>query len=175
MIAFLRAWLPFDKRVVWHDDQIIAYLQIGISTDVTMHSGALRIKHALQFVANTFADGEPDNCAIRAVDKHVVDRPKKSSAAGHHFVTDHVGYARQIIEIAGRAVFHRRSTHCHCIRPDGMQSGSGNNPSGSASSDYRFAVHDDKTSHAFAVTLQDHLLDLAESLRGFHIDDSASE
>src|SRR5437764_171769 len=113
MIAFLHAWLPFDKRVVWHDNQIIAYLQIGISTDVTMNSGALRIKHALQFVANTFADGEPDNCAIRAVDEHVVDRPKKPSAAGHHFVTDHVGHARQIIEIAGRAVFHRRSKHEH--------------------------------------------------------------
>jgi hypothetical protein len=36
-------------------------------------------------------------------------------------------------------------------------------------------MHDDKTSHALAVTLHDDFLDFAEPLRGFHIDDSTSD
>jgi hypothetical protein len=36
-------------------------------------------------------------------------------------------------------------------------------------------MHDDKPGHAFAVTLHDDFPDPAKPLRGFHIDDSASD
>ncbi|MGH9551276.1 MAG: hypothetical protein ACRD3W_17970, partial [Terriglobales bacterium] len=115
MIAFLRARLAFNQRVVWHDDQLIAYLQIGISAHITVTSGTLWIKEIFQFVADAFADGEADNRAVRAVNKHIVDRAKQSAALRHHFVTDHVGHARKALEIS-ESFFHRRSTHGYRVR-----------------------------------------------------------
>src|SRR5205823_2437829 len=100
MIAFLRAGLAFNQRVVWYDDQFIAHLQVGIGAHVTVNSGTLWIKEFFQFVADAFADGEADN---------------------------------------------------------------------------RFAMHDDKSSDALAVTLDNDFLDSAEALRGFHVDDNAPD
>jgi hypothetical protein len=36
-------------------------------------------------------------------------------------------------------------------------------------------MHNDKTSHALAITLHDDFLDFSEPLRGFHVDDSTSD
>jgi hypothetical protein len=56
-----------------------------------------------------------------------------------------------------------------------MHSGSGNHPPLSRGSDKRFAMYDDKTSHALAVTLDDDFLDFSEPLRRFHVNDSTSD
>jgi hypothetical protein len=174
MIAFLCARLAFNQRVVWHDDQLIAYLQIGISAHVTVNSGTLWIKEIFEFVADAFADREADNRAVRAIDEHIVDRAKQSAALRHHFVTDHVGHAWKALKIS-ESFFHRRSTHCDRVRSDRMQSRSGNDAARSPSSDNRFAMYDDKSSDALAVTLHNDFLDSAEALRGFHVDDSARD
>jgi hypothetical protein len=52
-----------------------------------------------------------------------------------------------------------------------MQSGSGNGPARTARSDNRFAMNEDEASDALAVLLHDNLLNSAESLRGFHVND----
>jgi hypothetical protein len=36
-------------------------------------------------------------------------------------------------------------------------------------------MHDDKTSHALAITLHDDFLDFPQPLRCFHVDDSAPD
>ena len=82
-----------------------------------MNSRALWVEDVLQFAADALPDGEANNCPIRAVDEHVVDRAEQSSAARHHFVADDVGHAREIIEIRG-PLFRRRSTHRYRVRPD---------------------------------------------------------
>jgi hypothetical protein len=174
MIAALHAGLAFNQRIVWYDDQLIAYLQIGISAHVAVNSGTLWIKEIFQFIADAFADGEADNRAVRTVDKHIVDRAKQSAALRHHFVTDHVGHARKALEIS-ESFFHRRTTHGYRVRSDRMQSRSGNGAARSPSSDNRFAMHNDKSSDALAVTLHNDFLDSAEALRGFHVDDSAPD
>jgi hypothetical protein len=56
-----------------------------------------------------------------------------------------------------------------------MHSGRRNHSSLSRGPNNRFAVHNDKTSYAFTVTLHDDFLDFPEPLRGFHIDDSTSD
>jgi hypothetical protein len=56
-----------------------------------------------------------------------------------------------------------------------MHSGCGNHSPLSGASNQCFAMYDDKTSHAFTVTLHDDLLDFAQPLRRFHVDDSTSE
>ena len=165
MIAFLRAGLAFNQRVVWYDDQFIAHLQVGIGAHVTVNSGTLWIKEIFQFVADAFADGEADNRAIRAVDEYVVDQAEQAAAARHHFVTDHVGHTREALEIS-ESCLHGRSTHGYRVRSDRMQSRRGNDAARSASSDNRFAMHDDKSSDALAVTLDNDFLDSAEALRG---------
>src|SRR6266699_252095 len=157
MIAFLRAGLAFNQRVVWYDDQFIAHLQVGIGAHVTVNSGTLWIKEIFQFVADAFADGEADNRAIRAVDEYVVDQAEQAAAARHHFVTDHVGHTREALEIS-ESCLHGRSTHGYRAR-----------------SDNRFAMHDDKSSDALAVTLDNDFLDSAEALRCFHVDDNAPD
>ena len=173
LIAFVRAWLSFDQRVIWYDDQVLANVEIGFGAHVAANPGTLRIEDVLQLAADAFADDKADNCPICATDEHVVDYAEQSSALRDHLVTDDVGHAWQVIEFS--QFLHRRSTHSHRIRPDRMHSGSGNHPPLSAGSDKRFAMHDDKTSHAFAVTLHDDFLDFPEPLRGFHVDDSTSD
>jgi hypothetical protein len=147
-------------------------VQIGVGPHVAVDPGTLRIEHALQFVADTFADDKAHNCSICAIDEHVVDYPEQSSTLRDHFVTDDVRHPGQVVEFS--QFVHRRSTHRHRIRPDRVHSRRGNHPALSAGSDHRFAVHDDKTSHALAVTLHDDFLDFPEPLRGFHIDNSTS-
>jgi hypothetical protein len=56
-----------------------------------------------------------------------------------------------------------------------MHSGSWNHPPLSRSSDKRFAMHNDKTSHALAITLHDDFLDFPEPLSRFHVNDSTSD
>src|SRR5262249_32116342 len=153
--------------------QLLAHVKIGIGAHVAVNLGTLRIKDVLQLVADAFADDEADDCPICAIDEHVVDYAEQSSALRYHFVTDDVGHARQVIELS--QFLHRRSAYGHCIGPDRMHSGSRNHPPLSASPDDRFAMHDDKTSQAFAVTLNDDFLDFPEPLRGFHVYNSTSD
>ena len=169
----MRARLSFDQRVIWYNDQLLAHLEIGIGAHVAVNPGTLRIKDVLQFAADAFPDDKADNCPIGAIDEYVVDYAEQSSALRYHFVTDDVGHARQVIEFS--QFLHRRSAHSHCIGPDRMHSGSGNHPPLSATTDHRFAMHDDKTSYALAVTLNDDFLDFPEPLRGFHVDNSTSD
>ncbi len=173
LIAFLRAGLSFDQRVIWYDDQLRAHVEIGFGAHVAVNPGTLRIEDVLQLAADAFADDKADNCPICAIDKHVVDYAEQSSALRDHLVTDDVRHAWQVIEFS--QFLHRRSTHSHCIRPDRMHSGCGNHPALSCGSDNRFAMHDDKTSHALAVTLHDDFLNFPEPLRGFYVNDSTSD
>jgi hypothetical protein len=173
LIAFVHTWLSFDQRVIGYYDQVLAHVEIGFGAHVAANPGTLRIEDVLQLCADTFADDEADNCSISAIDKHVVDYPEQSSTFRDHFVTDDVGHAWQAIEF--NQFLHRRSAHSHCIRPNRMHGGSGNHPPFSRSTDKRFAVHNDKTSYALAVTLDDDFLDFPEPLRGFHVDDSTSD
>ncbi len=173
LIAFLRGWLSFDQRVIWDHDQVLAHVEIGFGAHVAVNPGTLRIEDVLQLAADAFADNKADNCPICAIDEHVVDYAEQSSASRDHLVTDDVGHAWQVIEFS--QFLHRRSTHSHCVWSDRMHSGSGNHPPFSTGCDNRFAMYDDKTSYALAVTLHDDLLDFAEPLCGFHVDDSTSD
>src|SRR5215472_14895471 len=167
----MRAWLSFDQRVIWHNDELLADVQIGIGAHIPLNPGTLRIEDVLQLVADPLAYDKPDNCSVCAIDEHVVDYAEQSSAACYHLVSNDVRHAGQIIEFS--QFQHSRSTHSQRIRPNRIDSGRGNRPSFSASADNRFAMSDDKTSNALAVTLHDDLLDLTEPLRRFHVDDRA--
>ena len=172
-VTFMHARLSFDQRIIWHDDEFLADVKIGIGTHVAVNPRALRIEDVLQLVADAFTDDKADNCPICAIDEHVVDYAEQSSALRHHFVTDDVRHARQVIELS--QFLHRRSTHSHRIRPDRMHSGSGNHSPLSASADNGFAMHDNKASDTLAVTLHDDFLDFSEPLRRFHVDDRTSD
>src|SRR4029077_18757927 len=115
-------------------------MEIGISAHVAVNPGTLRIKDVLQLVADAFTYDKADDCPICAIDEHVVDYAKQSSALRDHLVTDDVGHAWQVIEFS--QFLHRRSPHSHGIRPDPIHSGSGNHPPLSGGSDKRFAMHD---------------------------------
>src|SRR5215469_7716651 len=101
MVAFVRgASLSFDQRVIWHHDQLLTHVEIGIGAHVPVNSGTLRIKNVLQLVSDALADDKADNRAIGAIYKHVVDYAQQSSAARDHLVTNDVRHARQIIEFS---------------------------------------------------------------------------
>ena len=57
----MSARLSFDQRIIWHDDQLFTYVQIGIRTDVALNLGTLGIEDVLQFVADALADDKTDN------------------------------------------------------------------------------------------------------------------
>src|SRR4029077_12615363 len=111
LIAFVRAGLSFDQCVIWYDDQLLADVEIGFGAHVAVNPGTLRIEDVLQLAADAFADNKADNCPIRAIDEHVVDYAKESSASRDHLVTDDVGHAWQVIEFSH--FLHRRSAHSH--------------------------------------------------------------
>src|SRR5262245_64268024 len=169
----MSARLSFDQRVIWHNDQLLTHVEIGIGTDVALNPGTLRIEDVLQSVADALADDKADNCPIRTIDEHVVDYAEQSSALRDHFVTDDVRHARQIVEFS--QFLYRRSTHGHRIRANRIHSGRRNHPSLSATADNRFAMHNHKASEALAVTLHDNFPDFSEPLRRFHVDDSAPD
>src|SRR5262249_44551338 len=147
--------------------------EIGIGTHVTVNPGTLWIEDVLQLVADPLADDKANNCSICAIDEHVVDYAEQSSALRDHLMTDDVRHAGQVVEFG--QLLHQRSTHSHRVRPDRIHSGSGNHSSRPASSDNRFAMHDDKASYALAITFHNCFFDPAESLRGFHVDCSAPD
>src|SRR5262245_64787832 len=67
-LRLMNAWLSFDQRVIWHDDELLSYVEIGIGAHVAVKPGTLRIEEVLQLVADALADDEADNCPIRAID-----------------------------------------------------------------------------------------------------------
>ena len=78
------------RRVIWHDDQILSHVEIGIGTHVAVSLGPLRIEEVLKLVADAFANDKADNCPICAIDEHVVDYAEQSSTTRNHLVTDDV-------------------------------------------------------------------------------------
>ena len=87
-----------DERVIWHDDQVLAHVEIGFGAHVAVNPGTLRIEEVLQLAADAFANDKADNCPICAIDEHVVDDAEQSSALRDHLVTDDVRHAWQVIE-----------------------------------------------------------------------------
>src|SRR6266446_9292981 len=172
MLAFVRTRLSLHQRVIWHDDQIPSHVEIGIGAHVAVNLGPLRIEDVLQLVADAFANDKADNCPISATDEHIVDYAEQSSTTRDHLLTDDVRHPRQVLELS-QSLFHRRSTHSHCIGSDRIHGGSRNHLPCSAGSDNRFTMHNDKAGDALAVALYNDLLDFPEALRRFHVDNSA--
>src|SRR5262249_897421 len=100
MIAVVDARLSFNQRVVWHNNKLVADVEIRISADVTVNLRALRVEDALQLVADAFAYDKADNCPICAIDEHVVDQAEKSSAARQHFPSANAGQEGQFFELS---------------------------------------------------------------------------
>jgi hypothetical protein len=62
--AFVRARFFFDQCVIWHYDQFLAYLQIGIGAHIAVRSGTPGVENVLHLIADAFADNEADNRAV---------------------------------------------------------------------------------------------------------------
>src|SRR4030095_15265897 len=60
-LMFMLARLSLDQRGIWHDDELLAYVEIGIGTHIALNFGTLRIEDALQLVADARADHKADN------------------------------------------------------------------------------------------------------------------
>ena len=62
----MRARLSLDQRGIWHDDELLAHVEIGIGTYIALNPGTLRIENALQLVADAReTDGKPEGRASR--------------------------------------------------------------------------------------------------------------
>jgi hypothetical protein len=174
MLPFLGRGFSFDERVVRDNDQFFAYLEIGIGAYVAVSSGTLRVEKILDLATDALADNKADNCPICAIDEHVIDYAEQSSTPRDHLVPNDVGHAWQIFQLS-QPFFRPGSTHCYCVRPDGVQSGGRNQAPASTGSHNGFAMHHDETGNPLAILLHNNFLDLAESFRRFHVDDGAPD
>src|SRR5215208_3413677 len=100
MLVFARTGLSLHQRIVWHDDQVLSYVEIGIGTHIAVSVGPLRIKDVFKLVANAFPNDKADNCPICAIDEHVVDYAEQSSTTRDHLMTDDVRHTWQVLELS---------------------------------------------------------------------------